>query len=201
MKRLLPLAAVLALALGCARDRVEVTPTKPATAEGSCPEPPPAAAPPAAPAEQKPAPTFQGKLLLPPSTPGESKSELSGCLSAAPSEAEGARFPAARRAGPGRESAVRAEVRVNPMGKGVLVSHDLDHGCCLKADVTTRMEGEKLVLLEQLSGAACRCTCASTIRTAVGLAPGRYVLSVQQAQGGAPQVLHEEPFTVEAQTP
>jgi hypothetical protein len=192
-------ALVLTVALGCARDRVEVTPTKPAV-EGVCAEPPPPPTPLSpSPAADRPAPTFQGKLLLPPANPGEARSELSGCLAAAPSEAEGARYPVALRSGAAANA--RADVRVNPMGRGVIVSHDLTHGCCLKAEVTATLEGDRLVMLEQLSGAACRCQCASTVRTAVGLAPGRYTLSVRQAHGGEPKVVHEEPFTVEAAAP
>jgi hypothetical protein len=196
MTRLLLPSLLLVATLGCARDRLEVTPTKNGV-DGTCPEPPPAAAPTAAAAPARPVPTFEGKLLLPPATPGESRSELAGCLAATPSEAEGARYPTAASARAQRA----ATVRVNPMGKGVIVSHELSHACCLQANVTTRLEAGTVVMVEELSGTPCRCTCASTVRTAIGLSPGRYTLSVRQAQGGDPKVVHEEPFTVEAAAP
>ncbi|HLL52690.1 MAG TPA: hypothetical protein VK447_04030, partial [Myxococcaceae bacterium] len=177
---LLP-SLLLVVTLGCARDRLEVTPTKNGV-DGTCPEPPPAPAPTAAAAPARPVPTFEGKLLLPPATP---------------SEAEGARYPTAASA----RAQGAAAVRVNPMGKGVIVSHELSHACCLQANVTTRLEAGTVVMQEELSGTPCRCTCASTVRTAIGLPPGRYTLSVRQAQGGDPKVVHEEPFTVEAAAP
>jgi hypothetical protein len=113
-----------------------------------------------------------GKVLLPPSTPGESTTELAGCLAqAGATEADGARFPApaATRGGPAQPAP-----RITPIAGGVIVAHDLSHACCLKATVTSKLEGRELTVRETLSGTPCRCMCASTIKSAVGLSDGSY---------------------------
>lgn len=203
------LAAVLAAALatvlaGCAKDRADVVQPKPLPQTANCPTPPEstAAATPAldgAAAVTPPTPTFHGQLLLPPEKPGESRTELSGCLAGGGTEADGSRYPPPPVS---RSAPVAPKVRINSLAKGVIISHDLDHACCLKADVTTRLEAGRLTVLEKLSGTPCRCMCASTIRTAVGLAPGRYTLAIQVDEGsGPPKTVAEQPFTVEGVAP
>ncbi|MHB8879865.1 MAG: hypothetical protein ACYC8T_39755, partial [Myxococcaceae bacterium] len=76
---------------------------------------------------------------------------------------------------------------------GVILSHELSHACCLKASVTSTLEGAKLTVRETLSGSPCRCMCQSTVKTAVGLSPGHYTLTlVQDGQGPAVTVLERE---------
>ena len=123
-------------------------------------------------AERTPRPVFQGKPLLPPERPGESASELQGCLAAPDATAAaGARFPVV-------SDQPLDGVRVNPLSSGLLVTHELAHPCCVRAAVSAQVEGSTVRVTETLSGTPCECRCASRLRTAVGLAPGRYSLAV-----------------------
>lgn len=135
-------------------------------------------------------PTSAAPALLPPGDLGTSRSVLSGCLLAA-SEAEAGRFPpppALRSAGP--------KVTLAPVAGGALVSHELEHACCLKGEVATRLEGRTAIVRERLLGTPCRCRCASTLRTAVALAPGRWTVAVEVEEAGAVRRVHEQPFDV-----
>ena len=171
-RRLLALTLAALLGSACAAGRVE--PQSP---------PPPEESPPKTPA-------FPANLLLPPATTGESRTEVSGCL-ANPSAGESARTRSAPAPAPDT-----SQVRVSPMAQGVLVAHDLSHACCLSAQVESRLEGTKLVVIERLTGMPCRCRCNSTLRTAVGLEPGTYELLLQVEEGGRTKVADERNFTV-----
>lgn len=123
-------------------------------------------------------------LLLPPGTPGESRSKFEGCLAQTEAtEAAGSRFPS--RAG-SRSAPTGTEAQVSTVAGGVLITHTLSHACCLSAAVTSKVSGTKVSVRETLSGSPCRCLCESTVRTAVGLSKGHYQLSLVQESGGAP---------------
>lgn len=140
----------------------------------------------------KPAPGLKG-LLIAPTTPGASRVALDGCLAQAEaSESAGSRFPApAPTRGPSKPS-----VSVAPTGGGVLVEHELVHGCCLHGDVKSSLEGRTVTLVETLSGETCRCRCRTTVRAAVGLSPGDYTLRVVTEEPGHRQVAYEGPLSV-----
>ena len=128
-------------------------------------------APPPGPTPLRPRPVFEGQPLLPPERPGESASEVHGCLSAERTAAAGARFPAG-------SAQARDAVRVNPLSSGLIVTHELVHPCCLQVAVSARVEGGAVRVVEALSGAPCACRCASRLRAAIGLAPGQYSVAV-----------------------
>jgi len=95
--------------------------------------------------------------------PGQSSTSLSGCLVKGSRAPERADFP-------------QAGAEVLPIPGGVVVTHNLIHGCCLKAHVTTSIEGEMVIVRESLAGEVCGCDCPSTLQTAVGLAPGAWIV-------------------------
>jgi hypothetical protein len=122
----------------------------------------------------------QLKPLAPPRKAGDSAFRVSGCLTAA-GEEEARRFETA----PTRAAPAEPEVRVEPVQGGVVVVHELTHACCLKAAVRSRRDGDAFVVVETLSGAACRCQCTATIRTAVAVPPGSHPLAVELDAGGS----------------
>ncbi|XXF76870.1 hypothetical protein P2318_28005 [Myxococcaceae bacterium GXIMD 01537] len=140
----------------------------------------------------KPTPGLHG-LLVPPEGAGLSRVHFDGCLAQAEaSEVSGARFPApAVTRGPSGGG-----VTVSPLGGGVLVVHDLAHGCCLRADVRSSLEGRTVTVTETLTGNTCRCRCRSTVKAAVSLPPGDYRLRVVTEEPGNRQVAHEAPLSV-----
>jgi hypothetical protein len=117
-----------------------------------------------------------GKVLLPPTTAGESSSEVAGCLAAA-SEADAAKFPLSR-------EAPAAPVTVSSLSNGLIITHELTHACCLKATVTSKLDKDEVTLREALFGTPCRCMCSSTLRTAVGLRAGLYRVHVVVEDNG-----------------
>lgn len=135
----------------------------------------------------KPVPGLRN-VLVPPTTPGAAQVALDGCLAQADAtEESGAHFPApAPTRGPSKPT-----VSVEALGGGVLVVHELAHGCCLQADVKSLLEGRTVTVTETLSGKSCRCRCRSTVRAAVGLLPGDYTLKVVTDEAGNKQVAHE----------
>lgn len=154
------------------------------------PKPDPAPAPaPAAEAAVAPAP--QDKYAATPAT-GQARVTLEGCLSAAPSEEEGARHVTRAVRG-----AAAPEVVVSIGGLGVIVAHEIEHACCLSARVETAVEGGELRLTEKLEGKACRCRCSSTIKTEVGLEPGDYTLVLALDKGQGPQEIHRQPVAIQ----
>jgi hypothetical protein len=122
---------------------------------------------------EAPRPVFQAHPLLPPAKPGATTSEVLGCLSGDEHTlATGARWP------PPSSERPQEAVRVNPLTGGLIVTHELAHACCLQAQVSAAVAGTAVKVTESLSGAPCACRCASRLRTAVGLTPGRYSVSV-----------------------
>jgi hypothetical protein len=117
-------------------------------------------------------------VALPPLTEGTSRSTVTGCLAAA-TQAEAEQHlppPVTRSTAPA--------VTMTPFRGGVSVAHQLTHACCLKAQITTRIEGSSAVVLEKLTGSPCRCMCGSMLRTAIGLAPGHWTIAVDLEQDG-----------------
>lgn len=157
---------------------------KPASTQPTAEAPPPP--PPAAPSTgARPMP------LLPPG-PGAVRSESTGCLvDVVSDDASATRHPepTVTRGGP-------APVVVTATGLGVNVSHTFAHACCLKAATSVVVEGSQVRLTESLSGNPCRCMCGSTIRSAVGLGPGEYELTVLLEQGGSTTTVATEKVAV-----
>ncbi|HYV45793.1 MAG TPA: hypothetical protein VFA20_13085 [Myxococcaceae bacterium] len=129
---------------------------------------------------EAPRPAFQAHPLLPPAKPGASVSEALGCLSGDEHTlATGARWP------PPASERPQEAVRVNPLSGGLIVTHELAHPCCLQAELSAAVVGTAVKVIESLSGSPCTCRCASRLRTAVGLAPGRYSVTVVVREPGA----------------
>jgi hypothetical protein len=127
--------------------------------------------------------------LVPPSEPGAHRMRLEGCLTDATEDAD-TRHPQLASRG---ADAVKVEV----LGHGIVVTHALDHSCCLAAAVETTLEPGRVTLTERLSGTPCRCRCGSTIRTAIGLKPGSWgVVVVVETPGKSPQTDHREQVVV-----
>ena len=159
--------------LGSAEDACRTAPAEvPSFPDGGTLPERPQDLPPEPAALQPPRPAFQGRPLLPPERPGESVSEVQGCLAAAErTAAAGARFPAP-------DGQPQDAVRVNPLASGVIVTHELVHPCCLQATVSATVEGAAVRVTESLAGVPCECRCASRLRTAIALAPGHYSVAV-----------------------
>jgi hypothetical protein len=140
----------------------------------------------------KPAPGLKN-VLVPPATPGSSSVALDGCLAQAErTEQAGSRFPEP----PATRGPVKSTVEVSPLGGGALVVHELSHACCLKAEVSSALEGRTVTVTEVLSGQPCRCRCRSTVRAAVGLPPGEYTLKIVTDENGKRSSAHEAPLSV-----
>lgn len=154
------------------------------TPTGVRPPPSPGGAPP--PDGAAPAPGAPAGALVPPPTPGALSVRLAGCVTAV-DEAAARRFtppPARPEAPPG--------VTVEGVQGGVHVVHELTHACCLRAEISSRLEGERLVVIERLAGEPCRCQCASTLETAVGAPPGRHeVVVILERPRSEPERVHE----------
>lgn len=135
-------------------------------------------------------PPAAAQPLVPPETAGANRAVLSGCLLAA-NEAEAARFPPP----PVLRSAAPA-VTVAATPGGALVTHELEHACCLKGAVASHLEGRVAIVRERLLGSPCRCRCASTLRTAVSLPPGAWTVAVEVEEAGAVRRVYEQPFQV-----
>ncbi|HEX7597984.1 MAG TPA: hypothetical protein VF518_07200 [Polyangia bacterium] len=108
--------------------------------------------------------TSQGRSGVPEAPKvGQSSTSLSGCLTKGSPSSEGADF-------------AQAGAEVLPIPGGVVVTHNLIHGCCLTAKVTAAIERQMVIVHEKLTGEECKCDCPSTLRTAVGLAPGAWIV-------------------------
>jgi hypothetical protein len=133
-------------------------------------------------------PQFDGELFLPPEVPGATRTESSGCVDLVGDGELGAkRFPPAT---------TEAKAKVSALTRGVLITHDLNHRCCLKAKVSATVSGEKVRVIETLTGTACACDCASTLRTAVGLMPGKYELQLSMSDQGKERQVFQGPVEI-----
>lgn len=141
-------------------------------------------------------PTFERDALLPPEQPGASRFEVLGCLALKTrTEAGDERYPPDLP----QESGIpkKVDVRITPVFGGAIVLHELSHACCLRAGVESKLEGTTLTLTERLHGTACRCRCSSSIRTAVGVQPGKYTLVLNVDEAGQTREAARTEFTVE----
>ena len=181
MRQILLLAAALSWA--CAERPVRVSPaaTKAlGSPEEACrttslevPDFPPGGLPGPPASAGFPRPVFRSRPLLPPQRPGQSMSEALGCLAGERTAIAGARHPAPRELLEGGDS-----VRVNPLEGGLLITHQFAHPCCLRATLSATVEGATVRVSEVLGGKPCGCLCASRLRTAIALAPGRYSVEI-----------------------
>lgn len=177
--RLLPMVALL----GCAN-------ASPPPAQF-----PPAAVPPAPRAEPtadsaRPQLSHQGLVPVARPQPGVARTTIEGCLVAA-TEADAEKFPPR----PATRSSPPA-VAVAKVPGGIAVTHHLSHACCLKASVSTDVRGKNVEIREMLLGTPCRCVCASTVRTVVGLTSGAWEVSVDFDDRGQGQRVFTEALTL-----
>jgi hypothetical protein len=107
---------------------------------------------------------------------GRSSTTIEGCLNRDKSSSRRSKPPVSPQAG--------AEVR--PIPGGVVVTHNLIHACCLQAEVTSSIEREVATVREHLTGEACKCDCASTLETALGLTPGDWIVRLLLDTPSAP---------------
>lgn len=154
-------------------------------------------APEPAEAKTEPAPIAGPKHhpLWPPAADREMTTRVSGCLEdVAAGEAGARRYPATAR----RSGDASPEVTVSALGSGVVVTHRLDHACCLAVELSSSVQGGVVEIVEELSGEPCRCMCSSTLEAAVALSTGAYTLRVITRRDGRDQVAHEGPLAIRA---
>jgi hypothetical protein len=95
---------------------------------------------------------------------GKSTTAIAGCLAKGSRSTDGA------------DNFSQAGAEVLPLQGGVAVTHNLIHGCGLKAQVTASVEREMVIIRERLTGEVTGCDCPSTIQTAVGVKPGAWIV-------------------------
>lgn len=134
-------------------------------------------------------PGVEMSTLTPPTQPGQSRSSFTGCVTAA-SEQEGLAFAATRSS--------TEVVKVSPVPGGAQVFHDFSHACCLKARVSTEVQGRVVLVREEMFGAACRCICTSAITTAVSLEPGTWNVAVELVSDGESRTIASQDVEVPA---
>jgi hypothetical protein len=122
---------------------------------------------------------------------GLSSTEVSGCLARATGEQQAS---ATRRA----PAAASDAVRIATTRDGLVLSHELGHQCCLASRTETKVTGREVTIVEHLEGQGCRCHCSSTLTTRVGLAPGKYQVSVKVSERGSVRQAHSETVEVRA---
>jgi hypothetical protein len=181
MTRRLIVVAVLLAATACCHEPAQRRPADAAPAAAAPPAVATATPPPAA------SPELAGKLgakLHPgsqlPAQSGASAATIEGCLTSASEEA-GQRYPA-----PATTRSASDQIELQPVPGGLVIVHQLAHACCLRGAVTSKIDGDAVIVTETLSGNPCRCMCGSTLRTAVRLAPGSYRLAVVVAHEETP---------------
>lgn len=169
----------------------------PASAPASALAMVPTAPPPLIPSGMRLPGPFNPPGGLPLVTPGEGRTESEGCLALANPETEGpakAPYVENTRGGGGDGP----EIALRPTSSGVVITHALHHNCCQKADVQTKVEGEKITVTETFTGATCRCNCRSTLKTTVGLKPGAYALEVIRIDNGPPKSIYTGSVSVQS---
>jgi len=102
--------------------------------------------------------------------PGQSRSSIRGCLAAG---AQG------KKPAPSRGDVEWDGVDLRVVAGGALVIHKLTHPCCLEANVRLTTHGNVAIVQERLAGEPCRCSCQSTIETAIGLGLGMWTVRVE----------------------
>jgi hypothetical protein len=115
-------------------------------------------------------------------------SQITGCLAQAPSAQAPTRAPS---------KAVSGESwRATALGNGVLVTHTLEHACCLKGTAQASVNGSTITVEEQLTGQPCRCVCESTIQTRVPAPPGEYDVQSVTVTNGQRHIVQTQRVTV-----
>jgi hypothetical protein len=117
-------------------------------------------------------------LLLPPAELGTHRSAVSGCAAESGQAPQPARGPEPMRAPPPADA-----VEVSGLPTGVVVTHEVPHACCLSERTEVLVQEQRVTIVERFEGQPCRCRCGSSIRTAVGLAPGSYTVEVLTVEG------------------
>jgi hypothetical protein len=130
---------------------------------------------------------IDGKPLTPPKKPGTTQFEVEGCA-AHPERGT-------KQAPPGAMYS-QTRLEVQPTDGGVIVVHELAHACCLKAKVTSQVQGQTATLREILSGRPCGCICSSTLRSALALEPGTYQVVVELERSKKVEKLHQQEVRV-----
>jgi hypothetical protein len=123
---------------------------------------------------------------------------ISGCLKAAKDvegEKAGDMFPVPKK----RSGGSKDDITVKPASGGAVVVHKLAHACCLKGTVKTNIKGDKVAVMVDLTGKACRCMCSSTIKTTLSLSPGTYSVAVYVNDQGTGRKAAEKSVTVQEQ--
>jgi hypothetical protein len=106
----------------------------------------------------------------------------------AKSEADARRFPA-----PAQTRSGAPMVVIKSVPGGAQVIHQLTHACCLKGEVSTRLDHGKALVTEKLSGSPCRCQCQSKLQTSIRLPPGEWTVTVEVDRNGqAERVVEKE---------
>ena len=105
--------------------------------------------------------------------PGQSRATFAGCLAGDKQQQSGSR---------GGSDSQADEVRIRVVAGGAVVTHSLDHPCCLEANVRLTTRGNLATVHERLGGEPCRCECHSTIDTAIGLPVGMWTVRVEVEQ-------------------
>ncbi len=123
-------------------------------------------------ASGSPAPATQADSA--PSSESEGNTVISGCLASAGGTPT--------RAAPTKEGPPGVEVIAGAVPK---VVHRLEHACCLHARTRILRNARSIQVVEELSGAPCRCRCSSSLTTELHVPPGDYELAVVLEQGGA----------------
>jgi hypothetical protein len=117
--------------------------------------------------------------LAPPAELGGTRMAVEGCLAS-----KGQKSSTESRASRSTPTDGDSEVEVVKAPGGAIVTHHISHNCCLKAQVTAKIEQDHVVVLEKLVGKPCKCRCKSVLRTAVGLTPGWWTVDVDVDTGG-----------------
>ncbi|MGM0576522.1 MAG: hypothetical protein ACQEXJ_12405 [Myxococcota bacterium] len=127
-------------------------------------------------------PRFQ-PAVRPPTGPGEVTSRVEGCATSPDMGVEAkARHPTEE-----RRLLDPRPVRLTAYGTGAVVTHAVDHACCLEADTRARVAESGVTVYESFHGTPCAgCRCRSTIHTAVGLGRGVWAVDVFVSEPGRP---------------
>lgn len=203
------LGALLALVTtaACASSRPSAskdvaTPPEPASAAVSEAAPAsalamvPTAPPPAIPSGPRLPGPFNPPGGLPLVAAGEARTETEGCLALANPETEGpAKAPYVENTRGGGDG---PEIALRPTPSSVVITHALHHNCCQKADVQTKVEGEKITVTETFTGNTCRCNCRSTLKTTVGLKPGTYTVEVIRVDNGPAKSIYSGSVSIQS---
>jgi hypothetical protein len=188
VRRALRIGALGALLGACSHHGAKVNETPTPAAAAAPTAPPPTEAAPVAVAP-RPASHLAG-MILPPSEIGAFRSHVAGCA-AAPGGT------AVADAAPARDLPAPEAVDAAGVATGLIVTHGVPHACCLTAKTTVRVDGTRVTIVDALEGAACRCRCRSTVRTAVGLGPGTYDVAVETSEAGGVREAWRGPVRVQ----